>query len=86
MKIRSLITIILFFIVFILLTIYTFHVRNENKTIYNRGVILLEDGDYSGAINEFEKIPDYINYGDIQDLLLKYEIKDVCPYCGVHLK
>lgn len=84
---KKIIIIILVSIVFILLgIIYAFYIKNEYKAIYDRGVILLEDGDYSGAINKFEEIPDYIKYGDIQDLLLKYEIKDVCPYCGKHLK
>ena len=51
---------------------------------YDAGVKLLEAGEVDSALVEFEKIPEYIDYKDIKELLLKYDVP-VCEHCGMPL-
>lgn len=46
---------------------------------------MLENGDYTKAINCFNRIPNYIDYQDISELLDKYDVP-VCPHCGALLE
>lgn len=62
--------------------IFALHMRFNYEEAYNEGVSLLESGDYMGAIECFNDIPDYIEYEDISELLKKYKVDNVCPYCG----
>ena len=57
------------------------HMRNEYTRIYDEGVYLLETGNYKGAIECFNDIPNYTDYRDVSELLEKYEFS-ICPNCG----
>lgn len=54
---------------------------NYNK-IYNEGVSFLESGEIDSAIECFDQIPNYIQYKDIKELFIEYEIDNICPNCG----
>ena len=73
--------IILFFVLFLGSAVKT---RDKYFEIYNRGVSLLESGQYFEAIECFENISNYMGYRDIPELLEKYQV--VCPECGSVLK
>ena len=62
-----------------------FHTRNKYIEFYNEGVSLLEEENYTDAIDRFSNIPNYIDYEDIRELLEEYQI-DVCPRCGLILE
>ena len=75
-------------IVIIFLILFSFAVYKRNKyntEIYNEGVYLLQEGNYTEAIETFSNIPNYIRYKDIPELLNEYQIP-VCPNCGLPLE
>ena len=76
----TLLAILSFLVVFFSFAFYT---RDKYKEIYNEGVSLLEQGKYMEAVERFNDINDnYINYRDVKELLIEYNIDFVCPHCG----
>lgn len=69
----------------ILIAIALVQLRGDNKAHYNEGVRYLESGNTQEAINCFKKIPDYINYSNIRDLLEDEDI-ELCPSCSYILE
>ena len=61
---------------------FAFYTREKYIEIYNDGVSLLEAGKYMEAVERFNDIPNYINYRDIEELIIEYNIDFVCPHCG----
>ena len=73
-------------IIFLILFSFAVYKRNKyNTEIYNEGVYLLQEGNYTEAIETFSNIPNYIRYKDIPELLNEYQIP-VCPNCGLPLE
>ena len=73
-------------IIFLILFSFAVYKRNKyNTEIYNEGVYLLQEGNYTEAIETFSNIPNYIQYKDIPELLNEYQIP-VCPNCGLPLE
>lgn len=78
---RSIIALVVIFILFVIFLAITAQSRNDFEQAYNKGVEQLENGNIEEAIRCFRDIPNCTEYLDIKELLENAGV-DLCPSCG----